>query len=115
MPRVGNQRFWRDTSSALLPSHPLCLLPLPRHVWKVFHCLDSLCASLEIFQKKVNIDGERKGVERLHYRGIGPPSFLLACFVVNDKKKPEGDVPSKHLSDCLEYGFISDHRENIHF
>lgn len=40
---------------------------------------------------------------------------LLACFVVNDKKKPEGDVPSKHLSDCLEYGFISDHRENIHF
>lgn len=57
-------------------------------------------------------------VERLHYRGIGPPSFLtclLACFVVNDKKTPEGDVPSKHLSDCLEYGFISDHRENIHF
>lgn len=47
---------------------------------------------------------------------LGPHhSCLLACFVVNDKKKPEGDVPSKHLSDCLEYGFISDHRENIHF
>lgn len=60
---------------------------------------------------------QRKGLRMERERGCGEvklPSLLplklgprhsrLACFVVNDKK-PEGNVPSKHLNNCLEYGF----------
>lgn len=109
-----NQGVWPDTSSASFPSLPLCLLSLPRHFWKVFHCWVFFVCQLGVLSKERELWMESKRSWRSYIMEvvafeIWPSSFLtclLACFAVN-KKKPEGEVPSKHLNDCLEYGFLN--------
>lgn len=106
-----NQGVWPDASSASLASLPLRLLPLT--FLENVSLLSFLCVPAWSFiKRKGTVDGEEEVVEKLHYGGCCLWNLalivldLLACFAVNEKK-PEGDVPSKHSNDCLEYGFLN--------
>lgn len=96
------------------PSSPTVPAPFAWTLLESVSLLGFFVCQLGDFSKESKYRWREKGGREVTLQRNQAPIILdlLACFVVNDKKKPEGDVPRTVWNVVF---LISDQRKNVHF